>query len=537
MQASEIFQVGKLAYNGDDAARREWIAKIAPLAVRYGAVYGVLPSLAIGKAITESGWASDLYELELEKRFAVTLGRKAQGHNNIVGMNAFAENRLYLPNFPKPAWNSYQEVFYDCGPHWYNGKYTMVSGEVWKHFRSVEDCIEDWCANIRFQAAARRSGWPKEMDIIQRAADGGWGRTLEEQLVAIESYTPEGTKAEVPGMHFQWQDEILRLADTFGLRAFDREVVMEREKVTTVNLDRHIERAYEYAHAHCHYAPTDRVFPPFADNASDCAGLLFQAAYTMGYNNGRKNINQVPEVCEAMGLVKSTDPNDAWRHHGVVCMQDKHLTGTAHVSHVYYSLGGSGLDRISKFDLGSDRRIKCKQPYTGVPVNEWANDRNFLCVYYVKEKNFREDTPCFKALSAGVGRISVKTGLYAGPGTAWRRIGTTDVGAEVILRGVVTNDSGNQWRSVCYNSMQGYVPVKAVVETSFDPYVGMVSGTDGSLSVRVGAGVGAYKVGDIPEGKNVEVDNLAFADDGGKWLHIRAGKIRGYVAAQYVIKA
>ena len=85
--------------------------------------------------------------------------------------------------------------------------------------------------------------------------------------------------------------------------------------------------------------------------------------------------------------------------------------------------------------------------------------------------------------------------------------------------------------------MQGYVPVKAVVETSFDPYVGMVSGTDGSLSVRVGAGVGAYKVGDIPEGKNVEVDNLAFADDGGKWLHIRAGKIRGYVAAQYVIKA
>ena len=71
MQASEIFQLGKLAYNGDDAARREWIAKIAPLAVRYGAVYGVLPSLVIGKAITESGWASDLYELELEKRFAV----------------------------------------------------------------------------------------------------------------------------------------------------------------------------------------------------------------------------------------------------------------------------------------------------------------------------------------------------------------------------------------------------------------------------------------------------------------------------------
>lgn len=525
MQARDFYDVGLKAYYGDEDAARAFFAKLAAVLVPIAKIYAVLPSFAMAKCVIESGYMTNEWNHVAEAISGKKLKAKAQAYNNIFSMNAFSENQKYLDCLPLPAWASRRDTFADYGPHGDSDDALTFAFEPWKAYRTVEDAIEDWCANVRYQAESHGHSWnPSD---------------IHAQLIATESYTPEGSREGVrDGLHYCWQEQILQLVEQYGLSQYDREdKTMTKVKVTTAALDEHVKRAYEYAHAHCHYAPTDRVFPPFADEAADCAGLLLRAAYTMGYNNGRKNINQVPEVCEAMGLVKSTDPNDAWRHHGVVCMQDKHLTGTAHVSHVYYSLGGSGLDRISKFDLGSDRRIKCKQPYTGVPVNEWANDRNFLCVYYVKEKTFREDTPYFKALSAGVGHISVKTGLYAGPGTAWRRIGTTDVGAEVILRGVVTNDSGNQWRSVCYNSMQGYVPVKAVVETSFDPYVGMVSGTDGSLSVRVGAGVGAYKVGDIPEGKNVEVDNLAFADDGGKWLHIRAGKIRGYVAAQYVIKA
>lgn len=525
MQARDFYDIGLKAYYGDKDAARAFFAKLAAVLVPIAKIYAVLPSFAMAKCVIESGYMTNEWNHVAEAISGKKLKAKAQAYNNIFSMNAFSENQKYLDRLPLPAWASLRDTFADYGPHGDSDDALTFAFEPWKAYRTVEDAIEDWCANVRYQAESHGHCWnPSD---------------IHAQLIATESYTPEGSREGVrDGLHYYWQEQILQLVEQYGLSQYDREdKTMTKVKVTTAVLDEHVKRAYEYAHAHCHYAPTDRVFPPFADNAADCAGLPLRAAYTMGYNNGRKNINQVPEVCEAMGLVKSTDPNDAWRHHGVVCMQDKHLTGTAHVSHVYYSLGGSGLDRISKFDLGSDRRIKCKQPYTGVPVNEWANDRNFLCVYYVKEKTFREDTPYFKALSAGVGRISVKTGLYAGPGTAWRRIGTTDVGAEVILRGVVTNDSGNQWRSVCYNSMQGYVPVKAVVETSFDPYVGMVSGTDGSLSVRVGAGVGAYKVGDIPEGKNVEVDNLAFADDGGKWLHIRVGKIRGYVAAQYVIKA
>lgn len=525
MQARDFYDIGLKAYYGDKDAARAFFAKLAAVLVPIAKIYAVLPSFAMAKCVIESGYMTNEWNHVAEAISGKKLKAKAQAYNNIFSMNAFSENQKYLDRLPLPAWASLRDTFADYGPHGDSDDALTFAFEPWKAYRTVEDAIEDWCANVRYQAESHGHCWnPSD---------------IHAQLIATESYTPEGSREGVrDGLHYYWQEQILQLVEQYGLSQYDREdKTMTKVKVTTAVLDEHVKRAYEYAHAHCHYAPTDRVFPPFADNASDCAGLLFQAAYTMGYNNGRKNINQVPEVCEAMGLVKSTDPNDVWRHHGVVCMQDKHLAGTKNVSHVYYSLGGTGLDRISKFDLGSDRRIKCKQPYTGVPVNEWANDRNFLCVYYVKDKTLREDTPYFKALSAGVGRISVKTGLYAGPGTAWRRIGTTDVGAEVILRGVVTNDSGNQWRSVCYNSMQGYVPVKAVVETSFDPYVGMVSGTDGSLSVRVGAGVGAYKVGDIPEGKNVEVDNLAFADDGGKWLHIRAGKIRGYVAAQYVIKA
>lgn len=525
MQARDFYDIGLKAYYGDKDAARDFFAKLSRILVPIAKIYAVLPSFAMAKCAIESGYMTNEWNHVAEAISGKKLKAKAQAYNNIFSMNAFSENQKYLDRLPLPAWASHRGTFADYGPHGDSDDALTFAFEPWKAYRTVEDAIEDWCANVRYQAESHGHCWnPSD---------------IHAQLIATESYTPEGSREGVrDGLHYCWQEQILQLVEQYGLSQYDREdKTMTKVKVTTAVLDEHVKRAYEYAHAHCHYAPTDRHFPPFEDGAADCVGLILRAAYTMGYNEGAKNIDQVIGLCEKMGLKKSTDINDVWRHHGVVCMQDKHLVGTAHVSHVYYSLGGSGPDRISKFDLGSDRRIKCKQPYTGVPVNEWANDRNFLCVYYVKEKTFREDTPYFKALSAGVGRISVKTGLYAGPGTAWRRIGTTDVGAEIILRGVVTNDSGNQWRSVCYNSMQGYVPVKAVVETSFDPYVGTVSGTDGSLSVRVGAGVGAYKVGDIPEGKNVEVDNLAFADDGGKWLHIRAGKIRGYVAAQYVIKA
>lgn len=526
MQASELYDLGCKSYNGDKAARREWFALLAPLAVKAAKPYSVLPSLLLGKAAIESGFASDLYEKSLEVRFGVKMARKAQKHNNLVGMNCFEPNQRYLRALPLPAWTTYRETFADYGPHWHNGSYVLTKDEPWKHYRIVEHCLEDWCANIRSQAEEHGKKW---------------GSTLKEQLLAIESYTPEGVTAKTPGMHFDWQDTILEFAEDYNLYLYDMEVTMEVVKMTQKNLDAHIKKAYEYTHKHCTYGPSGTRFPPAdpPEYKNDCVGLVFRAFYTMGRYPHPYTIDQVVDLCRENGLIYSTDENDIWKRHAVACYRDKHNKGMI-VNHVYYSLGGTGLNDIAKYDLGSDERIQAVQPFTHVRVNEWEDRRDFLCCLYLPDEKL-PDVPHFEVESETLGVVTKSAGFYAGPGTAFRKIGTVTEGDDIILRGYVTNGAGNLWRAVRYKGEQGFVGSAAAKPKAFTAYNAFVKGTDGTLALRAGAGGGCYKVGDIKEGKAVRVDGKAKSEDGTEWLHVKAsidGKpMRGFAAAKYVVKS
>ena len=526
MQARDFYDIGLKAYYGDKDAARDFFAKLSRILVPIAKIYAVLPSFAMAKCVIESGYMTNEWNHVAEAICGKKLKAKAQAYNNIFSMNAFSENQKYLDRLPLPAWASRRDTFADYGPHGDSDDALTFAFEPWKAYRTVEDAIEDWCANVRYQAESHGHSWnPSD---------------IHAQLIATESYTPEGSREGVrDGLHYCWQEQILQLVEQYGLSQYDREdKTMTKVKVTTAALDEHVKRAYEYAHAHCHYAPTDRVFPPFADNAADCAGLPLQAASTLGYNNGRKNINQVPEVCEAMGLVKSTDPNDAWRHHGVVCMQDKHLAGTIHVSHVYYSLGGRSMNDIDKYDLGSDKRIQAAQPFRNVPVNEWTDKRNFICIWYVPDKDSSkmEDVPAFELTGGVEATVTKNTGVYAGPGTAWRKKASAKAGDSVTAYQVVTNEKGNLFRIIKIGKTIGYAFSSSIKPNSFTAYNGVVKGTDGNLSLRAGAGGGCYKVADIPEGTAVRVDGEATAGDGSKWLHVKWGKKRGFVSCKYVKK-
>ena len=532
MLASEVHELGKRAYSGDDEARRAWFARLAPLAIVAAMPYGVLPSLLLSKAATESGYGSDLYEIAFyEAEFGISMGRKAQRHNNLLGMNAFADNMQYLPSLPKPRWAGYKATFRDYGPHYRNGKIEMIAGEPWKHFESVEDCLEDFCANIRWQAQKNHKVW---------------GKTIEEQLLAIESYTPEGAVAKTPGMHFEWQDTILHLYQTYGLWAYDEEAYKMSVKITTKVLDEHIKQAYAFARSGCRYGRTDTSYPPGEPTSPgekgviDCVGLVYRAFYTMGRFPRMMNIDQVAELCAGVGMVRSEDPADVWKHHGVVCMQDKNNIGTQHINHVYYSLGGSSASSISKYDLGSDDRIQRIQPFGGVPVNEWADRRIFLCMYYFPDKY--EDVPEFRSEYPIYAKVVTGCGIYAGPGTMYRKRNVLKTGDAVLVHGIATNKAGNNWKAVQVLTgaglgLFGYIGAKAAAAQSFKAYDGAVTGTDGSLSLRVGAGVECDKVADIPEGEGVYVDGEAIAGNGEKWLHVRFGKkLRGFVFAKYVTR-
>lgn len=156
--------------------------------------------------------------------------------------------------------------------------------------------------------------------------------------------------------------------------------------VTRAELDKHIAKAYHYAHKYCHYAlGAGGRFPPMESGIADCFTLASRALYTLGIITSASELD-LDKACKKAGLVSSTDENDAWRHHGIVLVQDLNQKGTNNWSHVFYSLGGTDTEHISKYDLGMESRIKIdNQPYPSVPVNEWKGRRVFLKIYYPKK--------------------------------------------------------------------------------------------------------------------------------------------------------
>lgn len=122
--------------------------------------------------------------------------------------------------------------------------------------------------------------------------------------------------------------------------------------------------------------------------------------------------------------------------------------------------------------------------------------------------------------------------MYAGPGIAWRRLGTVKTDKPVILRGIVRNPKGNLWRAVRYGNTEGYIPSSAAKLNEFKAYNGVIHGTDGTLSVRVSPG--GSKATDLYENDEVRVINAAVDASGSEWLCIKTSKARGYVAGKYV---
>ena len=525
MQASEIYELGCKAYNGDQTARKQWFEKLAPLAKKAAKPYKVLPGIILARAALESGWGSDLYELTMEKKFGVAFARKAQKHNNLVGMVAYGGNDEYAPKLTVPAWAKDKAEFEDWAPHGdMSGDYKLAK-ERWKGYESIEHCFQDFAAVIVSQAYRRGESWPSDLRGQLRSMGRG--------------YTPEGAPSDM-GMDFAWQDKTLNLYTEFELWRYDGKKEMEKVKMTIVNLLHYIKAAYEYTRKYCTYGPSGTRYPPASppERLNDCVGLIFLALWMMGRYPKQRTINEVIDLCEENGLFYSTDINDVWLHPSVVCFRHKHNRGRI-VNHVFYSLGGTGLNDISKYDLGSNERIRAAQPFTHVPVDEWPDTMDFLCCLYLKENTKLDDVPAFASECEQLGTVAKSAGMYAGPGPAWRRIGKINPGEDIILGGLVTNGKGNLWRVARIGDKRGYVPSAAVTPTTFKAWNGKVAGTDGSLALRIGAGGGCPKTCDIPEGTTVRVDGKAVAGDGGEWYHVKATvdkkPVRGFVAARYVI--
>ncbi len=153
--------------------------------------------------------------------------------------------------------------------------------------------------------------------------------------------------------------------------------------ITQVQLDAAVAEAYNHAHACCHYAPTDRSFPVGEDGIMDCTGLMLRALWWLGLVDCPLNCDQIDQMMGRLGFVKSTDIEDVYRYHGFVQWVLPQWVGSEHVHHTYYSLGGDGRT-ISKYDTGSETRLRSAQPFVGVPVDEWGGKLVFKYMWRPK---------------------------------------------------------------------------------------------------------------------------------------------------------
>lgn len=294
-----------------------------------------------------------------------------------------------------------------------------------------------------------------------------------------------------------------------------------------------IRLAYEYAHKYCTYGPTlDN--PPMSNKLADCAGLIFRAIWSLGGLIYPYNINSIHSMCPHIGMIRSNNISDVESKECVVCFQNNNLIGTEHISHVYYSLGGKSANDISKYDLGSNERIKEEQPFNHVPIDEWS-DKTFLCCYYFPDDK-KKDVPKIKPCEGCLGIATKTTGLYGGPSTAYYKLRTINKNDYLILLDVwVTNSGGNSFRCVqTMDGLQGYIFNDNIEPIVNEPTVKTVRGTDGVLNVRCGIGMDYEKVSEISEGEKVMCYCVNKGKDGTSWTNIKCGKRRGWVVSSYL---
>lgn len=114
--------------------------------------------------------------------------------------------------------------------------------------------------------------------------------------------------------------------------------------------------------------------------------------------------------------------------------------------------------------------------------------------------------------------------VRSGPGTSYKRIGSLNVGASLIIHS--TTDG---WYQITCGDLEGYVSAQYVTlgDAVVKEQVGLVSA--GPLNVRSGPGTGYSRVGSLSAGTYISIHSSSSG-----WYKISYGKLEGYVSASYV---
>jgi hypothetical protein len=127
-----------------------------------------------------------------------------------------------------------------------------------------------------------------------------------------------------------------------------------------------------------------KTLPPCADKTISCDRMIARALYNLGYTNQPKGgitVLNMEKYLTSWGFSKITDANKL-THGDIVLMKANGTSSPTAAWHTFLCDQFWGVNKIYKYDCGSQARIQTSQPFANVPLNEWSN-KTFYCGFRV----------------------------------------------------------------------------------------------------------------------------------------------------------
>lgn len=121
--------------------------------------------------------------------------------------------------------------------------------------------------------------------------------------------------------------------------------------------------------------------PPCQDGYISCDRMISRALYDLGFKDqkaGGWNVRELATYLPRYGFKSSRNINDV-RPNSIVIVG----RGADQFYHAFFVVSRTGAN-CTKYDCGSDSRIRTAQPFVNVPIMEWS-DRFFYACYWLED--------------------------------------------------------------------------------------------------------------------------------------------------------
>ena len=168
------------------------------------------------------------------------------------------------------------------------------------------------------------------------------------------------------------------------------------KQINTTSFINAIKTSYLTAHNGNYSYGDSYGWPPTSDKVTSCDRLIAKALYDMGYTNQPRipdstsgiTVNNIDLYLPKYGFKKTTNKSEI-KPGAVIAVGEKANI----ITHVFVvTKYDPKTDLCSKYDLGSQDRIRANQPYNNIKLVEWSN-RHFIAAYNVPVQQVGQKIP------------------------------------------------------------------------------------------------------------------------------------------------